>query len=196
MTGTLEKAISEAMGDNGKSDAPAPYSPVTLLGDTKPEAPKEEAKATEETPRKEEEEMATAPKKSAKKTTAKKTTAKKTTTKKKASKKKTTRVGGTRKASAKKAAKKPAKKKSAKSGLDKGGRPGGAALELGPRLKTLRDKAGVSQREMAAKVGVSTITWFFWESGKNAPSVLSLINIINGLELSNPKALWLLLGDK
>ena len=39
------------------------------------------------------------------------------------------------------------------------------------RLKTLREKAGMSVHELADKSGVPLSTLYFWESGTNAPAL-------------------------
>ncbi|EKE72491.1 cupin domain-containing protein [Celeribacter baekdonensis] len=54
-------------------------------------------------------------------------------------------------------------------------------LALGHRLRVLRDRAGLSQRALAKKVGVPNSTISLIESGKMNPSVGALRKILDGI---------------
>ncbi|SLN53904.1 HTH-type transcriptional regulator PuuR [Roseovarius litorisediminis] len=55
--------------------------------------------------------------------------------------------------------------------------------ELGQRLRTLRRKAGLSQRALAKKVSVASATISLMEAGKISPSVGSLKRILEGIPI-------------
>lgn len=55
--------------------------------------------------------------------------------------------------------------------------------QLGQRLRTLRLKAGLSQRALAKKVNVASATISLMEAGKTSPSVGSLKRILEGIPI-------------
>lgn len=57
-------------------------------------------------------------------------------------------------------------------------------MELAERVKTLRNLYGWSQRELAAKAGVTNSTLSFIEQGRVSPSVTSLEKILSSLRLT------------
>ena len=57
-------------------------------------------------------------------------------------------------------------------------------VNVANRLRLLRETAGISQRELARKVGVSNGTISQIENGKSDPSVGLLKQLLEGLELS------------
>ncbi|MCA2012299.1 cupin domain-containing protein [Cereibacter sphaeroides] len=58
------------------------------------------------------------------------------------------------------------------------------ALELGHRLRVIRERAGYSQRALAKKVGVPNSTLSLIEAGKMNPSVGALRKILDGVPIS------------
>ncbi|MER5173215.1 MULTISPECIES: cupin domain-containing protein [Thioclava] len=56
--------------------------------------------------------------------------------------------------------------------------------ELGHRLRVIRERAGLSQRALAKKVGVPNSTISLIESGKMNPSVGALRKILDGIPIS------------
>ncbi len=57
-------------------------------------------------------------------------------------------------------------------------------IELGLRLRATRERAGLSQRALAKKVGVPNSTISLIESGKMNPSVGALRKILDGIPVS------------
>ncbi|WP_172327188.1 cupin domain-containing protein [Mangrovicoccus sp. HB161399] len=57
-------------------------------------------------------------------------------------------------------------------------------IELGLRLRATRERAGLSQRALAKKVGVPNSTISLIESGKMNPSVGALRKILDGIPIS------------
>lgn len=55
---------------------------------------------------------------------------------------------------------------------------------IGPRLRALRDRLGLSQRALARKAGVPSSTVSLIESGRNSPSVGSLKRILDAAGVS------------
>lgn len=55
--------------------------------------------------------------------------------------------------------------------------------ELGQRLRSLRQAAGLSQRALAKKVGVASATISLMEAGKISPSVGSLKRVLEGIPI-------------
>jgi transcriptional regulator with XRE-family HTH domain len=55
--------------------------------------------------------------------------------------------------------------------------------ELGQRLRTLRVRAGLSQRALAKKVNIASATISLMEAGKTSPSVGSLKRILEGIPI-------------
>lgn len=61
-------------------------------------------------------------------------------------------------------------------------RPGPADdLDLGPRLRSLRSRAGLSQRALAKRTGVPNSTISLIEAGRVNPSVAALKRILEGI---------------
>ena len=56
-------------------------------------------------------------------------------------------------------------------------------LDVGQRLKTVRQKHGLSQRALATKVGVAHSTISLIESGESNPSVGALKRILDGIPM-------------
>lgn len=57
-------------------------------------------------------------------------------------------------------------------------------LALGARLKTVRTRAGLSQRELAERAGVTNVTISMIEQERHAPSVASLHRILTAIPIS------------
>ena len=55
------------------------------------------------------------------------------------------------------------------------------------RLKSLREKAGLSHEEVAEQIGVSATTIYHWESGRMVPSVERFPAIAETYNLKRPK---------
>ena len=55
---------------------------------------------------------------------------------------------------------------------------------IGPRLKRLRQKAELSQRELARRAGVSNATISVLENGTSDPTLGLLMKVLEGLEIS------------
>lgn len=56
-------------------------------------------------------------------------------------------------------------------------------IELGPRLRYLREMAGLSQRALAKRVGVQNSTISLIESGRMNPSVGALKRVLDGIPI-------------
>jgi len=56
-------------------------------------------------------------------------------------------------------------------------------LDIGPRLRYVREKAGFSQRALAKAVGVPNSTISLIESGKTNPSVGALKRVLDGIPI-------------
>src|SRR5215471_16810570 len=59
-----------------------------------------------------------------------------------------------------------------------------SALAVGSRLKTVREQAGLSQRELAKRAGVTNATISLIEQDSHAPSLASLHRILNAIPIS------------
>lgn len=59
-----------------------------------------------------------------------------------------------------------------------------SALAVGARLRTVREKAGLSQRELAKRAGVTNATISLIEQESHAPSLASLHRILNAIPIS------------
>lgn len=57
-------------------------------------------------------------------------------------------------------------------------------LDLGPRLRAVREKAGLSQRALAKRTGVPNSTISLIEAGKVNPSVSALKRILEGIPIA------------
>jgi transcriptional regulator with XRE-family HTH domain len=58
------------------------------------------------------------------------------------------------------------------------------ALDLGTRLRLVRERRGLSQRELARRAGVTNGTISLIEQNKNSPSVASLKKVLDGIPMS------------
>lgn len=58
------------------------------------------------------------------------------------------------------------------------------ALDLGARLKRIRMQAGISQRELARRAGVTNAAISLIESNQSSPSVASLKKVLEGIPMS------------
>jgi transcriptional regulator with XRE-family HTH domain len=56
--------------------------------------------------------------------------------------------------------------------------------DLGARLRAVRERAGLSQRELARRAGVTNATISLIENNKTSPSVGSLKRVLGGIPLS------------
>ncbi|GAC1045197.1 helix-turn-helix domain-containing protein [Rhizobium sp. No.120] len=59
-----------------------------------------------------------------------------------------------------------------------------AELAVGARLKAIREEAGLSQRELAKRAGVTNSTVSLIEADSHAPSLASLHRILNAIPIS------------
>ena len=59
-----------------------------------------------------------------------------------------------------------------------------SALAVGSRLKAVREQAGLSQRELAKRAGVTNATISLIEQDSHAPSLASLHRILNAIPIS------------
>lgn len=59
-----------------------------------------------------------------------------------------------------------------------------AAIDIGARLKYLRESLGVSQRELAKRAGVTNSTISLIEQNRVSPSVASLKKVLDGLPIA------------
>jgi transcriptional regulator with XRE-family HTH domain len=59
-----------------------------------------------------------------------------------------------------------------------------SALAVGSRLKSVREQAGLSQRELAKRAGVTNATISLIEQDSHAPSLASLHRILNAIPIS------------
>lgn len=53
--------------------------------------------------------------------------------------------------------------------------------ELKEQIKALREKKGMTQKELAMKLGVSRPTVTLWERGVNRPRTTMLVDLANAL---------------
>lgn len=58
------------------------------------------------------------------------------------------------------------------------------ALAVGARLKAVREQAGMSQRELAKRAGVTNVTISLIEQESHAPSLASLHRILNAIPIT------------
>lgn len=54
---------------------------------------------------------------------------------------------------------------------------------IGNRIKRLRRKKGMTQMRLAAEIGVTQTTVFYWESGVHKPYPLSMIKLARALDV-------------
>jgi transcriptional regulator with XRE-family HTH domain len=64
------------------------------------------------------------------------------------------------------------------------GTSGGTGFDVGARLRTLREKHELSQRELAKRAGVSNAIISLIEQNRTSPSVGSLKKVLDGLPIS------------
>ncbi|MCJ8299010.1 MAG: helix-turn-helix domain-containing protein, partial [Pseudomonadales bacterium] len=60
-------------------------------------------------------------------------------------------------------------------------------MEVGDKLKTIRKMHGLSQRELAKRVGLTNSTISMIESNAVSPSISSLKRILSGVSMSIPE---------
>lgn len=65
------------------------------------------------------------------------------------------------------------------------------ARQRGPRIRSARERAGFSQRDLASAAGVSASAVAQWEAGSSRPGLTSLASIAGALQVT---ADWLLTG--
>ncbi|MHA4740621.1 helix-turn-helix domain-containing protein [Dyadobacter sp. MSC1_007] len=68
-------------------------------------------------------------------------------------------------------------------------------MEIGTLLRKLRDRARISSRDLARRIGVSHSTYLDWEHDKTSPSLKSYIRLANALEM-NPVELMAYLTNQ
>ena len=56
-------------------------------------------------------------------------------------------------------------------------------MNLGQNLQAIREKAGLSQSQLATKAGVSIKTLQNWEIGRNQPRLEALVKLAQALEV-------------
>ena len=56
---------------------------------------------------------------------------------------------------------------------------------FGERLKKVRIENGITQSQLAMKIGVSKTTISSWENNYNSPSIDALVRLCNELEVSD-----------
>ena len=61
---------------------------------------------------------------------------------------------------------------------------------LGNRIKAARHRAGISQRALAARLGVSAGAVAQWELGSHAPALQKLSKLADALSTSPDELLW------
>ena len=64
------------------------------------------------------------------------------------------------------------------------GTAAGLEPDLGARLRLVRERAGLSQRELARRAGVTNATISLIENNKTSPSVASLKKVLDGIPMS------------
>ncbi|MFN5703034.1 MAG: helix-turn-helix domain-containing protein, partial [Gammaproteobacteria bacterium] len=57
-------------------------------------------------------------------------------------------------------------------------------MDIGLRLQEVRNKKGLSQRELAKRVGVTNSTISLIEQNKVSPSISSLKKVLDGIPIS------------
>ncbi len=66
---------------------------------------------------------------------------------------------------------------------------------IGSRIKRVRDKRGITQKELADKIGVKAAVISNWETGKNRPNVDLLPAICKALSVSADELLDIKVTD-
>jgi transcriptional regulator with XRE-family HTH domain len=56
-------------------------------------------------------------------------------------------------------------------------------MEIGEKIKLIRNKRGLTQKELGKKIGVTAVTVGQWETGKRNPKYETLQRISNALEI-------------
>lgn len=55
---------------------------------------------------------------------------------------------------------------------------------LGQRLKELREEAGMTQKEVAAKLGINSVTYLHYEKSQRQPSLSMLADMAKLFDIS------------
>lgn len=62
-------------------------------------------------------------------------------------------------------------------------------MSIGERLKAAREKAGITQRQLAEKIGVTQKDICRWEKGERTPSLIRFSELCKSLDVSADKIL-------
>lgn len=57
-------------------------------------------------------------------------------------------------------------------------------VELGERMRIIRERCGATQLEVAAQLGVTQSTVAHWEAGRNEPNFLAIVKIAEYLKVN------------
>lgn len=57
-------------------------------------------------------------------------------------------------------------------------------MNIGEKIKELRKQAGLTQGQLAEKIGASAGSLFCWEKGKNDPSMFSCIALADFFDIT------------
>ena len=57
-------------------------------------------------------------------------------------------------------------------------------MQFHERLKTARNYAGITQREVASRLGITERAYQWWESGHNEPSLTNLVKLASFYSVS------------
>jgi transcriptional regulator with XRE-family HTH domain len=61
---------------------------------------------------------------------------------------------------------------------------GRSLAELGPRMRGTRERKGMTQKELASRIGVSAPQLCHYEAGNHIPSLATFLRIVEALEVT------------